>query len=212
MASVWIKICGITRPQDARAAADLGANAVGLVIYASSPRAVAVENMATVVAGVRGRIKVVALFVNPAAAQVNAAVETGLVDYLQFHGGESATFCESFGLPYLKALRVGEPGRQRSLEELAETYRSAEMILLDSFDSKAAGGTGRTFDWSQAESIAARGDTKLVLAGGLTAENVRQAIRQLHPFGVDVSGGVEAGHGIKDLQKMTSFIEGARSG
>ena len=211
MSSVWIKICGITRQQDALAAAALGVNAIGLVIYAHSPRAVPVEDIATIAAAVSGRIKVVALFVNPDAVQVSAAVETGLVDYLQFHGEESATFCESFGLPYLKALRVGDPGRQRNLEESVEVYRSAEMILLDSFDRKAPGGTGRTFDWSQAESVAGRKDVKIVIAGGLTVENVTRAVRQLHPFGVDVSGGVEAGHGIKDLQKMKLFIEGSRS-
>lgn len=153
-------------------------------------------------------IDVVALFVDPLAPSVQDVVEAGLVDYLQFHGQETAEFCESFGLPYMKALRV-QAGQD--LKSGIGRYDSAEMILLDSFDEKAPGGTGKVFDWSQATPLAQEEGIKLVLAGGLNPNNIGLAIDQVNPYGVDVSSGVEQSPGIKDPLKMKLFMEGARS-
>lgn len=208
MPNIWIKICGITRQQDALAASELGADAIGLVFYPASARAVTLDQACMILQDVPDTVDVVALFVDPLAPSVHDVVEAGLVDYLQFHGQETAEFCESFGLPYMKAFRV-QAGQD--LKSGIGRYVSAEMILLDSFDEKAPGGTGKVFDWSQATPLAQEEEIKLVLAGGLNPNNIGLAIDQVNPYGVDVSSGVEQSPGIKDPLKMKLFMEGARS-
>ena len=207
MQNIWIKICGITRDQDALAAAELGADAIGVVLYSKSPRAVDVEDIAGIVKNLPDWITVVALFVNPDPSLVETVVATGDVDLLQFHGDESAEFCEQFSLPYMKAIAVKADS---NLTAAIAKYDSAKYILLDSYDPVRLGGTGKTFDWDELKSLSSKQQARLVLAGGLDAGNVHQAIEIVRPFGVDVSSGVEQAKGIKDPSKMKSFIEGVR--
>ena len=223
MSRLWIKICGVTRPQDARAAADMGATAIGMVFFARSPRAMTREAAYPILRELGGQIKVVALFVDAAAAEVRQVSSSGLFHMLQFHGDEPAAFCESFDLPYMKVIKVGQgpqgdrpvavstPAKSEVLLDKIHDYAGAEMILLDSFDKKVPGGTGKTFDWAVAAAVRRECGVKLVLAGGLNPVNVATAVAQVQPYGVDVSSGVEASHGIKDLLKMQRFVAGARS-
>ncbi len=208
MAEIWIKICGVTRAGDARAISESGADAIGLVCYPPSRRHVPPERFAEVLEGAGGKIEIFALFVDSNAAAVEAAVKTGLVTGLQFHGGESPGFCESFGLPYMKALRVRG---DEDLLPLADRYGSARSILLDTWDRSAPGGTGKTFPWKIAAALVAAGKGNVVLAGGLRAGNVAAAIRKARPWGVDASSGVEMEPGIKELSKVTDFIREARN-
>ena len=222
MSRLWIKICGVTRPQDAVAAVELGASAIGMVFFARSPRAMTLDAAYPILRELNGKIRVVALFVDPVAAEVRQVSGSGLFDMLQFHGDEPAVFCESFDLPYMKAIKVGQEQQEnepiavstRAKSELLldkiRDYAGAEMILLDSFDKKVPGGTGKTFDWAVAAAVRRQCGVKLVLAGGLDPANVETAVAQVQPYGVDVSSGVEARHGIKDLQKMQKFVAGAR--
>lgn len=208
MSPIWIKICGITRAEDAHAAAALGVNAIGLVFYARSPRAVTAHRAEAVLADVSKSLEVFALFVNPGREEVEAVLRVRRIDHLQFHGEESAAFCESFGLPYMKAFRV--QSATAVLSDL-ESYGSAERILLDSYEKNMPGGTGKTFDWLQAKTIRSQAMQPVVLAGGLRPDNVCNAIATVRPFGIDVSSGVEASPGVKDLEKLRSFVEGVRS-
>ncbi len=186
-----------------------GADAVGAVFYPASKRAVSVEQLPDIFGAVPDHVQRVALFVNPQRELVDRVCASGMIDWLQFHGSESVAFCESFARPYVKAIHM-EPDTDAAA--LANLYTSAEFILLDKYDKEAPGGTGKTFDW---EALAATRDQfagNVVLAGGLTAENVGTAVRVVRPDGVDVSTGVEQSPGIKDRQKIKAFIEGARSG
>jgi phosphoribosylanthranilate isomerase len=204
----WTKICGITRAQDALAAADLGADAIGLNFYPKSPRAIAVADVANLVEGLPQRVSVVALFVNPTPELVRQVLGTGAVDLLQFHGSESAEFCEQFDTPYMKVVAVKVDSDLNS--EFAK-YESAQYMLLDSFDPIMLGGTGKAFDWGRVIELTQKQRSRLVLAGGLGPANVREAIKIVQPFGVDVSSGVEASKGIKDLKMMQLFIQGVRA-
>lgn len=188
-------------------AAELGADAIGVVLYPKSSRAVTVGDLAGIVANVAGRVSVVALFVNPEPDLVRQVLATETVDLLQFHGDESAQFCEQFDMPYMKAIAVRADS---DLEAALAAYESAQYFLLDSYDPIMHGGTGKTFDWVKVGELTEPQQARLVLAGGLTLANVREAIEIVRPFGVDVSSGVEAGKGIKDSNKMKSFIEGVR--
>jgi len=204
------------------AAVELGASAIGMVFFARSPRAMTLDAAYPILRELNGKIRVVALFVDPVAAEVRQVSGSGLFDMLQFHGDEPAAFCESFDLPYMKAIKVGQEQQEnepiavstRAKSELLldkiRDYAGAEMILLDSFDKKVPGGTGKTFDWAVAAAVRRQCGVKLVLAGGLDPANVETAVAQVQPYGVDVSSGVEARHGIKDLQKMQRFVAGAR--
>jgi len=205
----WIKICGITRPQDALAAAELGVDAIGAVFFPKSPRAVSVSSVTEIVANLPKRVTVVALFVNPDTELVRQVIATGSVSLLQFHGDESAEFCEQFDVPYMKAVAVKADSDLTAV--LAPYVVSAKYILLDSYDPILPGGTGKAFDWNKILELSEQEQARIVLAGGLTPENVRQAIQLVHPFGVDVSSGVEASKGIKDREKMKLFIEGVRT-
>ena len=208
MQKTWTKICGITRAQDALAAADLGADAIGLNFYPKSPRAIAVADVANLVEGLPQRVSVVALFVNPTPELVRQVLGTGAVDLLQFHGSESAEFCEQFDTPYMKVVAVKVDSDLNS--EFAK-YESAQYMLLDSFDPIMLGGTGKAFDWGTVIELTQKQRSRLVLAGGLGPANVREAIKIVQPFGVDVSSGVEASKGIKDLKMMQLFIQGVRA-
>ena len=208
MQKTWTKICGITRAQDALAAADLGADAIGLNFYPQSPRAISVTDVENLVKGLPRRVSVVALFVNPTSELVRQVLRTGTVDLLQFHGSESAEFCEQFETPYMKVVAVKTDSDLKS--EFAK-YESAQYILLDSFDPIMLGGTGKTFDWGTLVELTRKQRSRLVLAGGLGPGNVREAIEIVQPFGVDVSSGVEASKGIKDIKMMQLFIQGVRA-
>jgi phosphoribosylanthranilate isomerase len=199
-----VKVCGITRPQDARAAAEAGADAIGLVFYPPSPRYLSNERAAEVRDALPPFVQTVALFVNPDAAQVAQVIGRVHPSLLQFHGEESADFCAQFGLPYVKACRI-RPG----VEPLAylQPYAAAAAWLFDSFVPEY-GGVGESFDWARVPADAAR---PVILSGGLDSANVARAIRAVRPWGVDVSSGVESAKGIKDAAKMAAFIGEVRN-
>ena len=202
---VRIKICGLTRPEDARCASGLGVDAIGLNFFPPSPRFLSVAAAREVREGIPPFVTSVAVFVNPPPEDVRRVVGEIGVDMLQFHGTEPAGFCEGFGLPYLKAIGMRDGV---DLAEAAGEYPSAAALLLDVHDTKRWGGTGRTFDWSAARPESGRGlDRPLVLAGGLAPDNVEEAIRRVRPFAVDVCGGVESAGGIKDEAKLAAFVE-----
>lgn len=194
-----VKVCGMTRPEDIAAAAELGADAIGLVFYPPSPRCLSVEKARALRREVPPFVTTVALFVNADAGEVSRVVEAVRPDLLQFHGEESPDYCRGFGLPYLKACRV-RPGVD--LLEYLLAFPDAAGWLADAY-VEAYGGAGTTFDWSV---IPARRDRPLVLSGGLTRENVREAIRRVRPWAVDVSSGVESSKGIKDAARIAAFI------
>lgn len=197
-----VKICGITRVEDALAAAELGCDAIGLVFYENSPRCVQVQRAVEIMAALPPFVSTVGLFVNASAERVGAMLGQVRLDVLQFHGEESPSYCAQFGVPYLKAVRV-RPGT--NLVQYATDYASARALLLDAFAEGTPGGTGQTFDWALIPRVLSR---PVILAGGLNAANVAEAIVQTRPYGVDVSGGVEREKGIKDAAKMAAFIRG----
>lgn len=190
-------------------AARLGADAIGLVFYPASPRAVSINQVSDIVRGLPDKLTIVALFVDASRAEVENVINIGCIDLLQFHGNETASFCESFSVPYMKAIAVKD---EQSLSANIDNYQSAKYILLDSYDPNVPGGTGKTFNWDVASSLSQELDLPLILAGGLTPDNIKAAVATVQPFGVDVSGGVESSKGIKDKVAMQSFIEGVRAG
>ena len=200
-----IKICGITRPEDARIAVDLGADALGLVFYGPSPRCVSVDQALEIARVVPPFVTLVGLFVNETKLTVRRVMEAVPVQLLQFHGDEEESFCRAFHAPYIKAARV-RPGLD--LLKYAASYPSAQGLLLDAY-AEGYGGSGKTFDWSLIPSALS---LPLVLSGGLDAGNVAQAVRSVRPWAVDVSSGVEAAKGIKDAAKIAAFIAGVRDG
>ncbi|WP_127477466.1 phosphoribosylanthranilate isomerase [Sulfurivermis fontis] len=200
-----VKICGITRPEDGIAAARLGADAIGLVFYAPSPRAVTVAQAQAVCAALPPFVSVVGLFVDAPAAEVLEVLQAVPLDVLQFHGDEAPAYCGAFGRPYLKALRMRD-GLDVAAE--ARRYADAQGLLLDTYVPGAAGGTGRSFDWAR---VPQKLDKPVILAGGLTPDNVAEAIATARPYAVDVSGGVEQARGIKSAEKMAAFMRGVES-
>ena len=201
MSVVRSKICGITRIEDALIAAEAGADAIGLVFYAKSPRAVSIQQARDIVAALPAFVTTVGLFVNASREELNDVLAGVALDLLQFHGDESPAECESYQRPYIKALRV-KPGDD--IAQLAAPYAKARGILLDTYVPGVPGGTGAAFDWSLVPSGLPQ---PVILAGGLSAANVRAAIEQVRPYAVDVSGGVEAGKGIKDAAKIRAFMQ-----
>jgi phosphoribosylanthranilate isomerase len=199
-----IKICGITSAEDARAAARLGADAIGLVFYAPSPRCVSVEQARTIIDAVPPFVTVVGLFVDPAPEQVDAVLRRCPLGLLQFHGDETPDFCGRFDRPYLKAARVRAGV---DLVQYLAPYAAAQAWLLDAYHDRLYGGGGVSFDWNLIPRDLAR---PVILSGGLTPENVGAAVRQVRPWAVDVSSGVEAAKGVKDAAKIASFITGVR--
>lgn len=211
-----IKICGITREEDARACAELGADAIGLVFYPPSPRCLDVDRARALRDALPPFVQSVALFVNPTEADVRRVIDGARPSMLQFHGEESPAFCQGFGLPFLKAIRVrtdaisagktGEGGGG-ALLEYASPFLGAAGWLFDSHVEEY-GGVGARFDWSLIPRALAR---PLVLSGGLSPQNVGEAVRQVRPWAVDVSSGVESAKGIKDAAKIAAFITEVRN-
>ena len=201
-----IKVCGITRSADAEVVVAAGVDALGLVFTEHSPRQIAADAAAEIAQQVAGRVTRVGLFVDASAAEVEATLRMVELDLLQFHGAETAQFCGSFGLPYMKALRVRE---RVEIAEVEAAYADACCLLLDAYVPGQPGGTGQTFDWSLWPQHSAK---SLVLAGGLHPDNVAGAIRRTRPYAVDVSGGVEgAVKGEKDAAKILRFVKEVKS-
>lgn len=205
MSRTRIKICGITRAEDAVAAVRYGADAIGLVFYGPSPRCVTKDEARALCRVVPPFVTVVGLFVNAERDFVRHAIDALPIQTLQFHGDEREADCSCYDLPYIKAARV-RPGLD--LVEYAHSFPSAQGLLLDAH-VEGYGGGGRTFDWSL---IPGRLPLPVVLSGGLHAANVAQAVHQVRPWAVDVSSGVEAAKGIKDARKIAEFIAGVRDG
>ena len=197
-----VKICGITRVEDALAAVHHGCDAIGLVFYAKSPRNVSPQQAAEIVARLPAFVTAVGLFVDAAPAEIKAVLAAVRLDLLQFHGDETPQQCRQYGLPYMKAIRVKA---DTNLLQYAAEYNDAQALLLDAYAEGVAGGTGQVFDWSL---IPENLPLPIVLAGGLNAGNVSAAIQQVHPYAVDVSGGVEVTKGIKDADKIAAFMRG----
>ena len=197
-----VKICGITRIEDALAAARAGAHAIGLVFYRGSGRHVTPETAAEIIRALQPSITTVGLFVNPRPEEVEATLATAPVELLQFHGDEPPEFCRRFGRSYLKAVRMRP---DVDLLQYAKDYQDAKALLLDTFVEGLHGGSGVTFDWNLVPRELA---LPVILSGGLTAENVTEAVRRLRPVAVDVSSGVESGKGIKDASKIAAFMKG----
>ena len=200
-----VKICGITRLQDALAAAHSGADAIGLIFYQHSPRYVSIAQAAQLAAALPPFVTVVGLFVNAEAAFVREVLAGVRLDLLQFHGEETAEFCAQFNRPYIKAVRV-KAGVD--LLQCAADYSGAAGLLLDAHVEGVQGGTGATFDWTL---IPEAMPLPVILSGGLQPENVAAAIRQVRPYAVDVSSGVEASKAIKDAVKITRFMQEVNS-
>ena len=203
-----VKICGITRVEDALAAVNAGVDAIGLVFYAPSPRCVTIAQAQQIVAALPPFVSVVALFVNALTAEIETILAQVRIDIVQFHGDETPAQCQQINLPYYKAIRVKT---ESNLLQYAVEFESAKALLLDTYTEAAFGGTGHVFDWN----LIPKNMTKpVILAGGLVPENVALAIRQVRPYAVDVSGGVEQSKGVKDTAKIAAFmhaIEESRS-
>ncbi|MBL6752656.1 MAG: phosphoribosylanthranilate isomerase [Pseudomonadales bacterium] len=210
MSNTWIKMCGLKQRAEIEIAVELGVDAVGLVFYAPSVRNIGINEIDELLTCELKGTKVVALFVNPSREEVEAVLSSGRIDLLQFHGCEEPEFCESFEVPYLKALGVEASVDTEEIEANLHRYQSAQYFLLDTFDAQDHGGTGTSFDWSQAAALSAAVKQKMILAGGLNPQNVGDAINRVKPFGVDVSSGIEAAKGRKDIFKMKQFYEGVR--
>jgi phosphoribosylanthranilate isomerase len=211
-----VKICGITRVEDGVAAAQAGADAIGLVFWSGSPRSVRFEQAQAIVAALPAFVSVVGLFVNPQPEAVRAALAAVPLDLLQFHGDEAPGLCASFARPYIKAVPV-RPGVD--LLQYAAQFPAAHGLLFDAFQPDGLrGGTGTTFDWTRLPpQLTDPMSRRLILSGGLSPQNVAAAVRQLHPWAVDVSSGVEVTgtdgkprKGIKSATKIVAFIREVR--
>ena len=200
-----IKICGITRVDDARAAVESGADAIGLVFYPPSPRNVSPEQARAIIAVIPPFVTIVGLFVDPAQEQVESVLSACTLDLLQFHGDETPGSCSRFGVPYIKAARVRPDS---DLVQYLSPYHAARGWLLDAYHDRLYGGTGASFDWKLIPRDLAR---PVILSGGLTPDNVGAAVRQVRPWAVDVSSGVESAKGIKDAAKVAAFIAGVKN-
>lgn len=201
-----VKLCGLTRATDVALAVRLGADAIGLVFHESSPRAVTIPQARALVQALPAFVSTVGLFVDAGAERVQRALDEVPLDLLQFHGSESPTECARFGRPWIKAVAV-RPGLD--LSRVSADYVDAAGLLLDAYDPGRPGGTGQSFDWGRIP-MGLSGD--IILAGGLSPENVAAAIRRMRPYAVDVSSGIEAAKGIKDEAKMAAFMQGVRDG
>jgi phosphoribosylanthranilate isomerase len=200
-----IKICGITSVEDALAATRLGADAIGLVFYPPSPRYVEVEQAAEIAAALPPFVTTVALFVNADEQTIADVVSRVRIDLIQFHGNECKDYCGLHQRPYIKAVRMSD---DVDLDKQLNDFSQARGLLLDTYKAGVPGGTGEQFNWDR---VPAHLADKIILAGGLTPENVKDAVVQVHPYAVDVSGGVESAPGKKDTEKMARFIEAVRS-
>ena len=199
-----VKICGITRCGDAQLVVDAGVDAIGLVFYEKSPRFVSNTQAAEISQVIPAFVSRVALFKDAEQQMIESVLEQVDIDLIQFHGSETAGYCEQFNRPYIKAL--GMKGAEHDVNFLlanVEKYQNAKALLLDGHAPGEAGGSGESFDWASIAVVA----KPIVLAGGLTPGNVKQAIDLVHPFAVDVSSGVESSPGIKDIDKVAAFMQ-----
>lgn len=204
MSVVRVKYCGITNLEDAQHAAALGVDALGFVFYRPSPRFVTPAAAAEIISALPPFVSAVGLFVNATAADIEAATAMAGIDTIQFHGDESPAFCAQFQRPWIKAIAVRE---HTDIADAAVKFEAAGALLLDTYNEKVYGGTGEVFDWNLIGETRAK---PLILAGGLTANNVSDALRRIRPYAVDVSGGIEVEKGKKDPAKMKAFIEKVR--
>ncbi len=195
-----IKICGFTQAQNARDAAMLGIDAIGLVFYEKSPRHVDINQALDIVHALPPFINRVGLFVNADSHFIDEVLCEVPLDTLQFHGDETPEQCAQYAMPFVKALRVKE---QTNIIQLAQDYQQASGLLLDAYHPSSYGGTGDQFDWSLAN---VEIDLPIILAGGLTPDTAHQAVSQVNPYALDVSSGVESAKGIKDIEKIKQFI------
>ena len=200
-----IKICGFTNADNAREASLLGIDAIGLVFYDKSPRHVDVESALEIVNALPPFINRVGLFVNADSSFIDEVLCEVPLDTLQFHGDESVLECTQYTMPFIKAVRVNQ---DTNLTQIADDYHQANGLLLDAFNKDAYGGTGEVFDWSLAKVDI---DLPIILAGGLNPDTVAEAIKQVNPYAVDVSSGVESEPGMKDITKIKQFIQRVRS-
>jgi len=196
-----VKVCGITRIEDAIHAVESGADAIGFVFFEKSPRYINLEKAAEIAKILPPFVSKVALFVNALEVEIRSVLDTVPLDLLQFHGEESPEECRSYRRPYIKAVRMED---SVDLYQICDDYADASALLLDSFIEGIQGGTGQRFDWSRVPSDL---DKQIILAGGLTSKNVAKAISEISPYAVDVSGGVEIKKGIKDAAKIEEFIQ-----
>lgn len=202
---VRAKICGITRVEDALNAVAHGADAIGLVFYSPSPRNVSIHTAIEIVSQIPAFVSVVGLFVNAEAEFIDEVILKVKLDLLQFHGDETPAECARYSRPFIKAVRVKN---DTNLVQYAEDFSAAKAILLDAYTEGLVGGTGHVFDWN----LIPKELTKpVILAGGLNADNVALAIKQVKPYAVDVSGGVEISKGIKDVAKIAAFMQAVYS-
>ncbi len=202
-----VKICGVTRYADAMDVVNAGADAIGMVFYEKSPRFISNELAEKISYQLPAFVSRVALFKDADKNSINSVLAAVDIDIIQFHGNEPLDFCEQFDKPYIKAL--GMKGAEHDVDYLissASTYHSAKALLLDGHAPGEAGGAGKAFDWQAISRAMTLMDKPVILAGGLTVENVKQAIDTVHPFAVDVSSGVESSPGIKDKEKIIAFI------
>jgi len=199
---MFVKVCGITRLTDALHAVEQGATAIGFVLWPRSPRAVTVECAADIVAALPSHVMRVGVFVNEPLESIRGIAERTRLTAVQLHGDEPPAYADALDWPVLRAVSVAE------LDQVCEAWPPETALLVDNIDPVRRGGTGAVIDWSQAAAIALK--RRIVLAGGLTPDNVASAIRAVRPFGVDVSSGVEASPGVKDFDKVTQFIANAR--
>lgn len=200
-----VKICGITQLDDALHACGAGADAIGLVFCEKSPRNIDASKAVQICRALPAFVTTVALFMNEDETQVRQILSEVPIDCLQFHGEEEAAYCRQFNRPYIKAIAMDG---ETELARKVSAYHDAKAVLLDSHAPGQTGGTGETFDWNE---IPRDLDKPIVLAGGLTVENVAEAIRVVRPYAVDVSSGVEREKGLKDAERVTAFIHEVRN-
>lgn len=200
-----VKICGITRPEDGVAAASHGADAIGLVFYAASPRAVSIQQAQAIVARLPAMVTVVALFVDADSDEITRVLSQVDIDLIQFHGNETVDECERYQRRYIKAVRMSD---DMDLNVVFDQYTDAAGILVDSYHQGIAGGSGESFDWQR---IPQQFAGRIILAGGLDNTNVASAIKTVQPYAVDVSSGVESEKGIKDEGRIEAFMRGVES-
>ncbi len=199
--TVKIKFCGITREEDAIAAAAVGADAIGLNFYPSSPRATTLQQAQSIINALPPFITTVGLFVNEDASRVQQVLDQVMLDRLQFHGDETPAYCQQFNKPYIKAIPIDE---NTDIATACQQYQSAVACLLDTSHPTLKGGTGKVFDWRL---VPRDCPCPIILAGGLTPENVGAAIKQVKPYAVDVSSSIEKEPGIKDFAKLQAFAK-----
>ena len=197
-----VKFCGITNLQDAISAAELGADALGFVFYPKSPRFISPKNAKEIIKKLPPFISMVGLFVNQSKSEVEEVIKDCPLNLLQFHGDENESFCKQYNLPYIKAITMKS---DVDLLKCIQEYNSAKALLLDTFSKVARGGSGEVFDWKM---IPPNTLKPIIVAGGLTPENVQTLLEVISPYGVDVSSGIEINKGLKDYKLMKKFILG----